>query len=91
MAYGKDEYLKNARKNCDCPNGRKRKRGRPQKRTGETEEAAEIKEVSDSRTVTKDQKDWRRIVLEGLGTQQTAMHETEKEDSESLLSYNTAV
>jgi hypothetical protein len=54
-------------------------RGRPQKRRAdENEEDAEIKGVSNSRTVTKDQKDWRRIVLEGLGTQQTAMHETEK-------------
>jgi hypothetical protein len=58
--------LKNARKNCDCPNGGKRKRGGPQKRrTDEAEEDPEIEGVSNSRTVARDWKDWRTTVLEG--------------------------
>jgi len=45
-------------KNCDSPNGGKRKRGRRQKRgTDEAEEDREIKGVSNSRTVARDRKD----------------------------------
>jgi hypothetical protein len=84
--------LKNARKNCDCPNGGKRKRGRPQKRrTDEAEEDPKIKGVSNLRAVASDWKVWRRTVLEGEVRNGLQYARRRKKILLNLLSYSTAL
>jgi hypothetical protein len=79
-------------KNCDCPNGGKRKRGTPQKRrTDEAEAEPEIKGSKQFAYGGQRPEGLEEGCVGRRGQQQTAMHETEKEDSESLLSHNTAV